>query len=165
MNWRKIGRQLLIAGTLLGLAFVGASWYVAGALVAPANRTVGPPPNGYRIESITIDSEAGCRLAAWFVPCDNATATVILLHPNRGDRRAMLERAMLLHEVGYATLLIDFQGHGESPGEIVTAGFREQFDVVATVKFAQFKNPKSQNRRGGPFSGWRCLTIGIAAQY
>lgn len=123
------------------LAFVSASWYVAGALVAPAHRVVGPPPSGFPAESLTITSSSGSTLAGWFIPCDNATATIILLHSIRSDRRAMLSRAELLHDAGYATLLIDFQAHGESPGENVTAGHRERLDVLAAAEFARNKNP------------------------
>lgn len=141
MNWRRIRRFLLIACIVSGLAFSGASWFVAGALVAPANHTVGPAPSGYQIESSTIPSGSGSNLATWFIPCDDATATILLLHPIRGDRRAMLGRAELLHDAGYATLLVDLQGHGESQGKNITAGYRERLDVVASVEFARKNNP------------------------
>lgn len=141
MKWRRTRRILLVTLVLAGLTFIGTSWFVAGALVAPANHPVGPPPNGLQVESHAVRSGSGSTLAAWFAPCDGATATVILLHPIRGDRRAMLGRAELLHDAGYATLLVDLQGHGESPGKNITAGFRERLDVVATVDFARTKNP------------------------
>jgi pimeloyl-ACP methyl ester carboxylesterase len=150
MKWQRIRQILLAALVLAGLAFVGTSWYVAGTLVASANHQVGPPPNGFQIESVTIPSRSGSTLAAWLVPCDGATATVILLHPIRGDRRAMLSRAELLRNAGFASLLVDLQGHGESPGENVTAGFRERLDVVAAVDFAKTRN---QNHKIG-IVGW-----------
>jgi len=141
MKWKRIRRWLLVAFAISGLAFSGAAWFVGSALVAPANHPVGPPPNGYSIETLTIHSGSGSSLAAWFVPCDDATAMVILLHPIRGDRRAMLGRAKLLHDAGYATLLVDLQGHGESPGESITAGYLERLDVMATVDFARTAYP------------------------
>jgi fermentation-respiration switch protein FrsA (DUF1100 family) len=140
MNWRRIRRLLFVSIIISVLAFAGASWFVAGALVAPANHLVGAPPTRLQIETTTIPSDSGSSLAAWFAPCENATATVILLHPIRGDRRAMLSRAELLHDVGYATLLVDLQGHGESPGENITAGYRERLDVGAAVNFARTRN-------------------------
>ena len=141
MSWRRIRRTLLAALVLAGLAFIGMSWLVAGTLVAPANHPVGPPPNGFQVEPVAIHSGSGSTLAAWFAPSNGATATVILLHPIRGDRLAMLGRAELLRDAGYATLLVDLQGHGASPGKNITAGFRERLDVVATVDFARTKNP------------------------
>ena len=150
MSWRRIRRILFGLLVLSGLALVVTSWFVAGSLVAPANHFVGPPPDGFPIESITIHSESGSELAGWYVPCDGANATVILLHPVRGDRRDMLSRAELLREAGYATLLVDLQAHGESPGKNITAGYLESFDVRATVNFARTKNP--QHRIG--IVGW-----------
>lgn len=144
MKPRRIRRILFTIFAVIGLALVGVSWFVGGALVVSSNHSVGFPPVGYRIESVTIDSESGSTLAAWFIPSQDATATVILLHPNRGDRRSMLGRAKLLNQLGYATLLIDLQGHGESPGENVTAGYRERLDVAATVEFVRTKYPNQK---------------------
>jgi fermentation-respiration switch protein FrsA (DUF1100 family) len=53
----------------------------------------------------------------------------------------MLGRAKLLHKEGYAVLLVDHQGHGESHGENITAGYRERLDVIAAVNFARKANP------------------------
>lgn len=142
MNWRNLRRLTMIACGAACLVFVGASWFVAGALMAPAHRMVGPPPSGYGIETVTIGSESGSDLAAWYVPCEGATATVVLFHPIRTDRRAMLGRAKLLHNAGYATLLVDLQAHGESPGENITAGYRERFDVEAAVNYVRAKDPE-----------------------
>ena len=142
INRRKAFRAVLRSAVLAATAFVGACWFVGGALVAPANHVVGPPPDDLPVESITISSKSGGELAAWYIPADDATATVILLHPLRGDRRSMLGRARLLHEHGYATLLVDLQAHGESPGDHVTAGYRERHDVAAAVDYVRVRSPR-----------------------
>jgi fermentation-respiration switch protein FrsA (DUF1100 family) len=46
----------------------------------------------------------------------------------------MVDRAQVLHAEGYSTLLIDFQATGESPGDVITFGWRERFDVLAAVQ-------------------------------
>ena len=102
----------------------------------------GPPPSGLGMETISIPSGSGRELAGWYAPREGASATVLLLHPFRGDRRAMLERATLLLEAGYAVLLIDLQAHGESPGEQITMGFREREDVIAAVGFIRETSPE-----------------------
>jgi alpha-beta hydrolase superfamily lysophospholipase len=53
----------------------------------------------------------------------------------------MLERARVLHEHGYATILIDLQAHGESSGDAITAGHLEKHDVRAAVEFARREHP------------------------
>lgn len=129
---------VVVAGAFL---FVAVSWIVGGRLVASANRMVGPPPSGLGMETISIRSGSGGELAGWYAPRKGASATVLLLHPFHGDRRAMLERAKLLLEAGYAVLLIDLQAHGESPGEQITMGFREREDVIAAVDFIRETSP------------------------
>ena len=138
---KLIRRFLLAVLVFSGIAFVVAVWIVGGRLVAPANRTVGLPPEDFPCESITIESESGSKLAAWYVPDSASTATVILLHPVRSDRRSMLDRARFLAKQGYDVLLIDMQAHGESPGEHITSGHREKLDVAAAVDFVKGRHP------------------------
>jgi alpha/beta superfamily hydrolase len=47
----------------------------------------------------------------------------------------MVRRAKFLYAAGYSTLLIDFQGTGESDGSAITFGWRERFDVLAAVVY------------------------------
>lgn len=68
-------------------------------------------------------------------------ATIVLLHPLHGDRRAMLGRARFLLAAGYDVLMIDLQAHGMSSGEQVTAGWLERLDAQAAIAFAKQKAP------------------------
>jgi fermentation-respiration switch protein FrsA (DUF1100 family) len=102
---------------------------------------VGAPPADLSVVTTSLSSESGSELATWYVPNEKAHATIVLLHPIRGDRRSMLGRAKLFHEAGYAIVMIDLQAHGESPGRYITAGFLERFDVMAAIDFARTQNP------------------------
>lgn len=138
----RITRRRTVGVLAIFSAFVAmTSWIVGGQLLAPANHSVDPPPSGWNVDGVTIASASGSRLAGWFIPAVDAKATVVLLHPIRGDRTAMLSRARLLHEAGYATLLVDLQAHGESPGDAITLGALERFDAAAAVEFARARNP------------------------
>jgi alpha-beta hydrolase superfamily lysophospholipase len=53
----------------------------------------------------------------------------------------MVRRAQFLRRAGYSTLLIDFQGTGESAGEAITFGWRERFDVIAAVQYLKARLP------------------------
>ncbi|WP_425397805.1 alpha/beta hydrolase [Aeoliella sp.] len=139
---RRIVRRGLSTVAVLAALFAVASWIVGGRLVAPALHVVGPPPDDLPVESVTIDSQSGSSLAGWYVPAEGATATVVLLHPIRADRRAMLSRARLLHEAGYSTLLVDLQAHGESPGEHITIGHLERHDARAAVEYVRRRTPE-----------------------
>lgn len=138
---QKIRRRLIIAGGSALLALGIAEVYVANSLVAPANHLVGLPPTDMNVVATKIPSESGSQLATWYLPADASHATAILLHPIRGDRRVMLGRAKLFHDAGYAVVMIDFQAHGESPGDHITIGYLESLDVQAAVDYARSLNP------------------------
>jgi uncharacterized protein len=53
----------------------------------------------------------------------------------------MADRARFLHDRGYHTLCIDFQAHGESPGEHITLGYLEAMDAAAGVAFLRGRYP------------------------
>ena len=67
------------------------------------------------------------------IDAGTGTEVVLLLHGVRGDRGSMLGRAALLQQHGFATLSIDLQAHGETPGASITLGSRESEDVVSAV--------------------------------
>ncbi len=125
-----------------GVVFLGLSaWIVGGALLAPANREVGPAPADFPVAETTIESESGSRLATWYAEADHSTATVVLLHGLRANRESMLDRARLLRRAGYSIVMIDLQAHGESPGEHITVGRLERLDAQAAVLYARTRNP------------------------
>lgn len=132
-------KHAVVVGLVL-VVLVGAAvaWGLGSMLVAPAHRTVGPPPPG--AEAAVIPSASG-DLAAWVQQADSARGVVVLMHGVRADRSSQVGRVRLFHEAGYATVAFDFQAHGESPGEAITFGWRERKDAVAAVRFARGRFP------------------------
>jgi alpha-beta hydrolase superfamily lysophospholipase len=150
MNWRKLRRRLAIASLLGLVAFCVVTWFVGNSLIAPANHPIGPPPSDLNAVTTTLLSESGSQIATWYIPATDSKATIILLHPIHTSRLTMLDRARLFHKAGYAVVMIDFQAHGESPGDHITVGYLEQHDVRAAVDYARKTNP---NHRIG-IDGW-----------
>ncbi len=144
MRRRKLFYRL-IAGSVLGvLVLVAVAWRMGSDLLAPANHVVGSGPADLPIEATTLQSRSGSSIATWYIPAENASATIVLLHPIRGSRLTMLSRAKLFHRRGYAIVMIDLQAHGESPGEYITVGYLERLDVAAAVAYARSRNPSHQ---------------------
>ena len=117
---------------------------VAGRLIAPVNGPVPLPELNlakFPLEAISIENASGEALAAWQVIHRDASATIVLLHPLRADRRAMLGRAKLLYAAGFSILMIDFQGHGESRGDAITMGYRERNNARTAIEFVRNQNP------------------------
>jgi len=137
---RRIGYTTIVVFCLLVIGLF-ASWLVAGQLVASRPQKIGLPPADLRATSISLESESGATIAGWHVASDDRRGVIVLLHGIRGSRVSMLERAHLLHAVGYSIVMIDLQGHGESSGEQITIGHLEKHDARAAVEFARRQHP------------------------
>jgi len=74
-------------------------------------------------------------IAAWWLDQGGNSPIVLLLHSIRADRSSMLSRAKLLLDRGFSVLLIDLQGHGETPGAAITLGSRESTDVRVALEW------------------------------
>ena len=136
-RWR-LGLALLSAIVAGGLAAaVVAGWQLA----RPVPARIGDPPPSLAAERVSFHSESGSTIHAWFVPAKSPRGAVVLLPPVRSNRLGMVRRAEFLSAAGYTTLLIDFQATGESPGEAITFGWRERFDVLGAVQFVRERAP------------------------
>ena len=138
---RRLIRRATIATSCSIFAGLAVSWFVAGALIAPNPRVVGDPPDELNATAFSVDSDSGSLISGWHTQPESAKGVVVLLHGIRGSRLSMLDRARMLHDAGYATVMIDLQAHGESPGDAITVGYLEQHDARAAVKFARRKHP------------------------
>ena len=136
-RWKYFG-ALLVAAMILGVIFV---WNIGSVLVSPANHPIGNPPTNIKVEAVEFPSASGALIHGWFVAGKPGRGAVILLHGVHADRRAMLARTEFLSRAGYAVLLFDFQGHGESLGTNITFGFLESRDATASVDFVHQKSP------------------------
>lgn len=120
---------IVIAGALV--------WIAGGELCAPAVRTIGAAPPSLGAQDVTFQSPSGSQIHGWFARGEPGRGALLLLHGVRGDRRDMLSRANFLHAHQYSVLLIDFQAHGQSPGEEITFGAKESQDVTAALENLQ----------------------------
>lgn len=144
MHRRKLVYAAIGGISLFCLLFLAAMYWMVGYLIAPVNCTVAVPALMTGIEKHKIRSDSGTEIAAWTMTCEDAKATVLLLHPNRRHRGAMLRRAEILRDAGYASLMIDFQGHGETHGDFITAGYLERLDVVAAIEYIREQFPEKK---------------------
>lgn len=66
---------------------------------------------------VSLTTDDGVRIAAWFVEGPDEDAPVVLFfHGNAGDMSHRLATLGALHELGAATLMIDYRGYGRSAG-------------------------------------------------
>jgi fermentation-respiration switch protein FrsA (DUF1100 family) len=100
---------------------------------------------GLSLKEAVFTSPDGVQLSGWFLPRENAPATIIYCHGLFRSRMEMLDRATRFWQDGYAGLLFDFRRHGKSGGELSSMGYLERLDVIGAVHYVvdslQIKGP------------------------
>ncbi len=141
-----MNKRLKIAGMVLGSLVLIA----LGALVAIANDKAtqlvhnplderdpideSPGDYGVDFQTLSLTTEDGLRLAAWYIPSRNGAA-IIAQHGYKSDREEMLEEAAMLARHGYGVMLIDLRAHGLSEGDLITFGLLEVRDMDAAYRY------------------------------
>ncbi|WP_174285512.1 alpha/beta fold hydrolase [uncultured Sphingomonas sp.] len=123
-----------MASTALGL---GACWVAGSIMTAGHNSRVVSATSPS--EDIRLETQDGVSIAATFTPGRNdRSPAVLLLHGVGASRQATAANAGWLASLGYATLTIDFRGHGQSGIKPRTFGLNEALD--AQTAFAWLKH-------------------------
>jgi pimeloyl-ACP methyl ester carboxylesterase len=148
--------RLLALLLLLGLA---ASWGLGELLVRPT--PAGVPPAAPPALDLALRSADGLRLAATFRPGSRPDGpAVLLLHGNGASREAMAATAALLSARGYATLAIDFRGHGQSASARHSFGLLESRDAEAGFQWLKARQHGAKVAAVGLSLGGAAALIG-----
>jgi fermentation-respiration switch protein FrsA (DUF1100 family) len=133
---RFVTSFLLVCGIYIGFC-AGIAWNT----VRPKNSKLEATPALYNVpfEKVSFTSSDGTRLAGWFLPSSRKSprGVIVLCHGVDSTRTAMLWKASILHKHGYAALLFDFRGRGESAPSLCTIGYREVDDLLAAIKYTR----------------------------
>lgn len=103
------------------------------SLTHPSRSAYAAKPSDFQLEyqPVTLVSDDGTPLAAWFVPARQPTRQALLvMHGYGSNKSEMLPRAAFLAE-RYNLLFLDFRYFGESGGTASTFGAREQRDAAS----------------------------------
>ncbi len=88
-----------------------------------------------------IRSVDGLRLHAFYLPAENAKRFVLLSHGYKGSGFGdFANTARFLHENGCSLLFIDQRCCGDSEGEYITFGAKEQYDVQRWAYYIAKRN-------------------------
>lgn len=110
--------------SLVYLGLAALIYFKQDALVFQAAMDRGhqatPATIGLRFDALTLATDDGERLDAWHVPAGTGTTArglVIVFHGNAGNIGHRLEYLRMFHDLGYASLIIDYRGYGRSSGK------------------------------------------------
>ncbi|MEO6210823.1 MAG: alpha/beta fold hydrolase [Gemmatimonadaceae bacterium] len=123
-------RGVIATIVMVIVAILVISWMLGSLLVRSTNSDVAA--SRAPAEDVTIVTADGLALAATFRPGVRTDApAVLLLHGSGASRDQTASNAEWLSQQGYATLAIDFRGHGRSPAASHSFGWYESTDVRA----------------------------------
>ena len=110
--------------------------------------TMTPADEGLVFEDFVVSpQDSELQLAGWWIPADNATATLVFVHGGGSNRtsdffgslkfyRAMVNR-------GISVVVVDLRNHGESgtDGRGLQFGRTEKYDAMAAINWARKRKP------------------------
>ncbi|HKV51782.1 MAG TPA: alpha/beta hydrolase [Gemmatimonadaceae bacterium] len=163
MTARAAGRWLRALGIAGGaiVILVAAGALVAGSVVTrPRRADIGSPPADLPAESVSFITTTGDTLRGWYAPGRPGRGAVVLMTGIHDDRRSMIGRARFLTRAGYAVLLFDFHGEGESTERRITFGATEAVDAAAAVAFLKSRTPSERLGAIGVSMGGAAALLG-----
>ena len=132
-------KKVILYFLVFVLGFVGVSLWSFWLVVRPAKIIFNQSPSDFNLtaEELTLETEDGINLSAWFVDSEEKRA-LVLLHGYPAEKSDMLSIASSLHH-DFALLLLDFRYFGKSEGYYTTLGVKERLDLQAALNFLESK--------------------------
>jgi alpha-beta hydrolase superfamily lysophospholipase len=109
---------------------------VAGVTVPKPCNTVLPDAIGLEFEVHRFAGDCG-EIEAWFIPREQSRGTVLMFHGYASCKSVILPEAKMFHQLGYATVVVDFRACGGSAGTNTTIGVYEADDVAAAYAYVR----------------------------
>lgn len=117
----QVLRWVLLTLLILALGYLGIGLFVATRLTAPVRQPTEQTPadEGLDFQEVGFKSTDGLDLKGWWVPGDEPSRAVVLVHGLQGNKAGehILQTASVYFGAGYGVLMFDLRGHGESEGK------------------------------------------------
>lgn len=123
-----------------------------------------PAEAGLPYEDVLLTAEDGVGLHGWWVPHPEPRGTLLFAHGNAGNVSDRLDSLRLFHELGLATLIVDYRGYGRSEGRPSEAGTYR--DIAAAWRHLVETRGADPARTvllgrslGGPIAAWLAARV------
>jgi fermentation-respiration switch protein FrsA (DUF1100 family) len=125
--------KLILLLVLLGCAAWALSTLERRSLYFPDHEMAATPQAlGLAYDDLTLKSQDGSAINAWFVPAKpgGPGRTILVSHGNAGNISHRLDKIATFHELGLAVLIFDYRGYGKSPGRPSENGTYQDGDAA-----------------------------------
>ncbi len=110
---RLIIIALLCYGTIVACVY----FFQDRLLYMPSgDMLVTPAQAGLAFEDVDFIATDGIRLHGWYIPAQEARATLLFCHGNAGNISHRLESILIFHRLGLNVFIFDYRGYGKSSG-------------------------------------------------
>lgn len=92
-------------------------------------------------EDVWLESQGNNKVHGWFVPHEDSKGAILICHGNYGNISHRLETLKIFHDLGFETLIFDYQGYGKSTG--IASEEDVYYDSEQALKFLM-KRTQSQ---------------------
>jgi fermentation-respiration switch protein FrsA (DUF1100 family) len=92
-------------------------------------------PKGLPIEEVTLETEDGVKLNAWWIPAENAEFTFLAFHGNAANIANRAEVYRFLYALPVNVLAVEYRGYGKSEGTPREAGL--YLDAEAAFEYVR----------------------------
>ncbi len=140
-KWRRAAALVLL---VLAGVYLASSWYLVSQ-ATKSERTlpeITPAEVGLVYETVAFSPRGwDFELQGWYIDPHPEGQTVVLLHGLDSNKASTgvgaLEIARDLVDEGFNPLLFDFRAQGESEGDLMSAGYFEQDDLLGALDFLE----------------------------
>ncbi len=140
-KFRNPGLFLIALIFLACLIFAGIPIVVVGDMVnlhVDFGETWTGSEYGLNSDKLNLTTSDGLRIVAYEVTAEQPEAVIIFLSGiHNPSVTAFFGHARMLHDEGYASMLLEMRAHGESEGDVIGLGYEEYLDVQAVVEYLE----------------------------
>lgn len=115
----RILQSALFIMITVWLALAVLIYFFQARLVFYPSPTLGQTPANIKLdyEEVFLQGRDAVEIHGWWLPAENPRATLLFLHGNAGNISHRLDSLKIFHDLGLATLIIDYRGYGKSRGK------------------------------------------------
>lgn len=114
---------VVTVAVMIVAGFGVAAWLAQRPLLYLGGGTV-PAEAPPAVDPVTLVTDDGLELNAWWVPAESPRAAALVLPGNAGTRADREPLARMLSDLGVSTLLVDYRGFADNPGRPSESGLR-----------------------------------------
>jgi len=138
---RNILGMFLRVGLILAALYLFFRWFERSNIWMPRRYFAATPDVvGLTYEDVSLQTADGPRLHGWYLPHEEAAASLLFCHGNAGNVSHRTESLRQLHSLGLNILIFDYRGYGRSDGRPSEEG--TYLDALAAYEWLQGRGPE-----------------------